>query len=351
MNMSKVMKFFHIWGAHSPYGLNAELERESLPNNRSGGKEQAKGSLKIAGELITQLKNHEIYDNSIIFIVGDHGNPWGSAGLNLDPVNTCNNIGYTSKNVLSSGIPLILFKPLNKKGILTISDNPVTLGDIPITIVTELNISTKFPGISFVNNNGSMERERTYYFYTWDNGWDKEYLPKIFEYRIKGHSWCMDSWKKTNRIFNPGGEVITSEPTYELDNTILFGKNGTGEKYQLDGWSHPEKGHTWTDGHRSVLGIKTLKPDSDLNLTVTASPFTSQQLVNVTVNDHLVGEWIFDKPKGQEISIKIPQEILNEGMQYIIFDLPDAKSPLSLGLSKDGRTLGLAIRSIRINTE
>jgi hypothetical protein len=138
------------------------------------------------------------------------------------------------------------------------------------------------------------------------------------------------------------------KPEYEYGNVIFFGLGGTSEHYQQDGWYYPEEDFTWTEGHRSVLGINTSNADSDLNLTVTASPFTSQQLVNVTINDHQVGEWIFDKPEGQEKSIKIPHEVLNEGVQYITFDLPDAKSPFSVGLSEDRRTLGLAVRSIVI---
>jgi hypothetical protein len=142
-------------------------------------------------------------------------------------------------------------------------------------------------------------------------------------------------------------EPINQE--FEYGNKILFGQDGTSQKYQLNGWSDPEEGFTWTEGHKSVLGIKTVKTDSDLNLTIAASQFTSQQRVNVTVNGYSVGNWVFDKPEIQEKSIVIPNEVLNVGMQYITFELPDAKSPQSLGLSKDERTVALAVQSIKIS--
>jgi hypothetical protein len=137
---------------------------------------------------------------------------------------------------------------------------------------------------------------------------------------------------------------------YEYGKTILFGKNGTCDQYLFDGWANPEEGYTWTDGYKSVLGIKTRENNSDLKLKIKASQYTSKQRVNVTVNDHPVGNWIFDKPEGQEKSIIIPHDVLKEGMQYIAFGLPDAKSPQSLGLSDDSRILGLAVQSLVINS-
>lgn len=145
------------------------------------------------------------------------------------------------------------------------------------------------------------------------------------------------------RVINPNYVY-----SYNFDSKINFKGDGNSRIYQISGWSGPENDFTWTEGHRSVLGIQTPNTNTDLNLTITASQLTSKQLVNVTVNGHHVGEWVFDKPDVQEKSIEIPQGILDEGMQYIAFDLPDAKSPQSLGLSDDVRVLALAVRSIVI---
>ena len=354
INNTKVMKFYHIVGAHPPYTINAQLQNEELPQNRSGAIEQAKGSLKIAGELIKQLKSHDIYDNSIIFIVADHGNPWERVGLNTSPITICKNKNGIDKKVISSGIPLILFKPNYSNGILKISDAPVTLGDIPKTISSELRISCEFSGISLLNISESDERERNFYFYNWDDGWDKEYLPQINKYSINGHSWCLDSWKNTYQISNPGEESIFLFPTYEYGDEIHFSRNGTSDRFKLDGWSYPEEKSTWTDGKNASLNIITDDTDSNLILIIRATPYLSKgalekQRVNISANDHPLGEWVFNKPGFQEKSIIIPHEVLNEGMQYITFDLPDAISPQSLGLSEDSRVLALAVQSIVIS--
>ncbi len=367
----KVFKFFHIWGAHDPYILNAQLHKEELPQNRSGYKEQAKAALKISAEMVAQLKKHGIYDNSMIFIIADHGNSWGGMGLKTEKIYENDEFDFqtVNKRVVASGIPLMLVKPFHSDGDLKISDVPVTLGDISQTIASELQLSDEFPGVSILSLNESSERERKFFHYLWTREYQdlgKTYLFPMTEYAINGHSWSLNSWESTYRTYFPG-EIITSLPTYEYGTVILFGIDGTAHRldkqYQVTGWSYPETRHTWTDGHSAILAIQTKSTDSDLILTIFATPYLSgedvdQQRVSVKVNGQQVGELIFDQPGTwvsgslygfQEKKITIPHDVLKEGIQYLIFELPDAISPKELGISEDGRDLALAVRSIIID--
>lgn len=200
-NEKAVFKYYHLLGAHGPYTLNAQLQNEDLPQNRSGCKEQAKASLKIARELIEQLKRHDIYDKSLIFIVGDHGSTWWRGDLSTELLNE--NEGFEIPTIPEStvgrGTPLMLVKPFNSDGTLVISDAPVTLGDIPQTIVSELRLPGEFPGVSILSINESDERSRKYFHYDgWTSEyWDfnKAYLPPMTEYTINGHSWSLNSWE------------------------------------------------------------------------------------------------------------------------------------------------------------
>lgn len=355
----RTLKFYHLWGAHNPYTLNAQLQNENLPQNRSGYKEQAKASLKVAGELIAQLKEHDIYDNSMIFIVGDHGNPHGHIGLHTESLSK--NDGIESQlvdvNVVATGIPLMLVKPFNSDGDLVISDAPVTLGDIPQTIASELQLSNEFPGVSVLSLNESDERTRKFYHYVWSKeywDWSKAYLPPMTEYTINGHSWRPNSWKSTYRTYK-AGEITTSNPIYEYrcGTIINFAKGGNAQPYQVFGWSYPEEGFTWTDGYSAVLAVQPDKMDSDLILTLVAHPHLGggdidQQRVVVIVNGHRVGEWIFDQPTIQEKTIVIPHVVLENDVLHIALELPDAKSPYDLERSEDPRDLALAVRSMVI---
>lgn len=348
---TKVFKYYHLRGVHYPYVLNSQLKKENLPNDRTGAKEQARAALKITSELFNQLKRLNIYDKSMIFVVSDHGNPEASIGLNDTQIvrDDVNNSQIIANNVVTSGIPLMLVKPFDSVGDLLTTDSPVTLGDIPRTISDYLQLPYVFPGQSIFTINKTDERERKYYYYQWKNSPKEQgYLPPIQEYIIVGHSWLHSSWNPTYREYNTRGKESSILPIYVCGTPIIFGVDGTSEKYQINGWSSPEEGFTWTEGHKSILGIQTAITNSDLNLSIKASQFTGKQRVNVTVNNHHVGNWEFDRPEVQEKSIIIPQEVLNEDMQYITFELPDAKSTQSLGLSGHDRTLSLAVQSIVI---
>lgn len=353
----KVFKYYHLRGAHNPYTLNAQLQNEDLPQNRTGYKEQAKAALKIADELIAQLKKHDIYDKSMIFIVADHGNSAGTIGIKTESyIENNKDIFYTiDEKVVASGMPLMLVKPFSSRGDLIISDAPVVLGDIPQTIASELQLPAEFSGTSVITIGESEKRTRKFFHYIWSkeyHNWNQAYLPTMTEYSINGHSWSLNSWKPTYRMYR-AGEVIQASPACKDGTAITFGKNGTAYQYQMAGWSGPEDGFTWTDGHNAVLAVQPETIDSDLTLKITASPYLGggtldQQRVTVYVNEHQVGEWSFDQAGTQEKTIVIPHAVLVEEMQHIAFELPDAVSPKSLGLSEDGRDLALAVRSMVI---
>ena len=141
----------------------------------------------------------------MIFIVGDHGNPWGAVNLNAEPLSQNDGLNeyFIDKKIVTSGIPLMLVHPFNASGDLIISDVPVVLGDIPQTIASELKLPAEFPGVSIISLRESDERERRYFYYAWDGGWDREYLPQIEEYTINGHSWLLDSWKPAYQTYKP----------------------------------------------------------------------------------------------------------------------------------------------------
>ncbi len=204
---NRVFKFYHLKGAHPPYRIDSELRQVELPQTRFGYKEQGKAALKIAGELIRQLKNNDVYDNSLIFIVTDHGNPWASHGIATELLGkTDGPVEYDTvdEKVVAAGIGLLLAKPFDSTGSLTISDSPVTLGDIPQTIASELGLDREFPGRSIFSVGEREERERKFFYYVWDDGWDHSYLPDIEVFTVNGHSWLPGSWNPTDTILEPG---------------------------------------------------------------------------------------------------------------------------------------------------
>ena len=355
LTKSPVFKYYHLNGAHPPFLLNESLGYMDLPNNRSGYKEQAKASLKITNELIQNLKKSGIYDNSIIFIIGDHGMQHNTYGINVSQLPMKAPISYTSENYVSSGIPLILMKTLNSNETFAVSDAPVSLSDIPKTVLTELNLPNKFPGESILKVNDSEIRERKFYYI--ENiareDWYQLYLPPMTEYRITNFSWFGGSWEPTYNLYTSEGIKMISRPDYNFGTTIIFGKNQKSTNYLMSGWGYPDEKSVWSDGNTATLAFMMNRSDSDMCFQFLSIPFIVEHIhekQNVTIyfNRHEIGNILFSHKQSTKTVLLIPNEYCNEGMQYITFSFQDPISPSDLGISADIRKLGIAISSFTI---
>jgi len=144
-------------------------------------------------------------------------------------------------------------------------------------------------------------------------------------------------------------------------NLIEFGKDyltsatGEGIGFLLSGWSTPEPWGTWSDGDSAaiLLGLPAL-PKSDLALSIEGSAFVSDkhptQEVEVLVNRRSVESLKYTMPSRVVRVVKIPRELAsqNDGRLLIQFEFKNPKSPAELGLSGDGRRLGLGIVSLKL---
>lgn len=173
-----VFKFIHLSGAHFPFQLNGSLEWR-----KSGYTEQAASSLVPMKNLLDALKNAGIYDDSLIIILGDHGQPIAETQKNIVPL------------LMNSARPLLLAKqPQQTFNEIKLSDSPVSLGDIAKTISDVTKLSIDFPGYSIFDPI-PKDRIRHFYSYGWEHiYWQKDYLPVFFEYEIIGLGNHEDSW-------------------------------------------------------------------------------------------------------------------------------------------------------------
>jgi hypothetical protein len=349
-------KFYHLDVPHMPFLLNEDLEYEKLPNNRSGYKEQAKASIHIVGDLLETLKENEIFDKSIIIVVADHGVSNNAYGMNLSQIPSKDQISYVSQNVVTGGLPLMLVKPFNSTHPFVISDAPVSTSDIPKSVATELNISNTFTGESVYSIRESDTRNFTFYHYFLTKEYYYgEYLPPLKEYNINNFSWYASSWQPTYRIYTSNGVEIHTPPDYKLGTTIKFGKEQEPQDFMYSGWSTPEEDIVWSDGKSATIAFSMNRSNSTLmNVQITAFPYIvdrkhETQRVTVYLNKNELGSYLFSQPQTQQMDFLIYPEYLNEQVQYLTFDIPDAISPWELGISKDSRNLGIALSSFTVN--
>lgn len=201
-NGSPAFKYYHLSSPHPPILFNEKLQYENLEPTRENFVRYAKGSLSLVKMFIDKLVESGICDNTLIFIISDHGYAWP----------TKKDGKYEALNIDVRALPLVLVKPFNACGDIKISDAPVHLQDITATTLAALSIKAKVPGESILGLDASTPRTRIYLQYTSINDSQKiMYMEPLKEYVVKGFSWLNTSWKATGKVFKPGYNYSESE--------------------------------------------------------------------------------------------------------------------------------------------
>jgi hypothetical protein len=201
-----VFKFFHMRGIHDPFRMDENLLPVMFKSNRANWKRIARGQLKLVDVFLSGLKKLDIFNDSLIFVLADHGHPHGLYGRILPPdlaANATADIPADMVKVLPSALPLLLVKDIQAADKeMKISDAPVSVGDIAATVFEQMGIQGNSPGqpVSSIKENES--RIRHYYYYDWNlKSWNNQFLPDFKEYEVNGHSWLASSWRATGRVF------------------------------------------------------------------------------------------------------------------------------------------------------
>ncbi|HSV92879.1 MAG TPA: sulfatase-like hydrolase/transferase, partial [Desulfobacterales bacterium] len=197
-------KFIHLKGLHLPLIMNEDLDYEEMEPYRDNMLRQGAGMLKIAATFLERLEQLGVYDDSLVFIVADHGSGVADAKINPTPYGDGLNRGgpYPGnfRSFKAAGIPLVLVKRLNARGPLATSGAPVALGDIPRTVAEELGLKADFPGRSMFSVADGEPRERIYRAFIGPQI-DVEYLAPLLEYAVVGDSWDDTSWRETGNVY------------------------------------------------------------------------------------------------------------------------------------------------------
>lgn len=333
-----VFKFYHLRSPHPPFTYQAGMVEAELPQDAEGYRIQAEAALSIAREMVEQLERLNIYDRSLICIVGDHG--------------------YPNSNVLTSGSPLVLVKPFNASGDMKSSDAPVSMADLPATVAACLDSNAKInSGTNMMAVGNDEQRMRRFLYYSWaHDDWAQSALPEMTEYAVQGLSWESSSWVPTGKVFTEEGVKNLFDHSYVLGSRLVFQQEGNNsQSYQSYGWSSPEKEFTWTDGSEAGLFLPITPGQGDLQLSVKLRPFLvnrklEQQQVEVYINGRSADSWILEGSDWQNKTIDISEQDYASGLLRLTFKLPDARSPQSLGLSEDKRQLAAAVNSLTITS-
>lgn len=125
------------------------------------------------------------------------------------------------------------------------------------------------------------------------------------------------------------------------------------EPYLWYGWSVNEPEYRWTAAREAAMVFEA-DASGDAQLTMKVAPLLvknklPQQRVSVYLNDHLVKDFTLTTEGARELSASLPKELMRTN-NTLVFKLPDAHSPKSVGLNPDPRILALAVFWIEIRT-
>jgi len=347
-------KFLHLVTPHAPLVSNPDCSFSGTPrdNKAAAYPDQAACALEAVTAFLRKLKSQGIYDNSLILIHGDHGGgiPFEMIDKNGGPTNSFDALHRAWGNPL----PLLLIKPMNAKAPLQVSHQQVQLLDIPVTIAGLLGLESEFPGSSMFDKRFT-EEERMFYHSTVPSteAAYKDHFDDFVGYQISGSIFDAASW---NQIYSYTAPLTNELQKYNWSTKISFGSEGNFSQFQTGGWGlKVSRGSTWTVGHRASLAIDFGVVEHTVNLRATVKPYLvpaqlEQQHVNIYVGATKAGEWILTHKKFEEVSLEVPAHLFNtQGNTAIIFEFPDAASPMVMGTSGDKRELALAFISIQFD--
>ena len=317
----KAFRLYHLNGSHPPYVYDKEVKR----SDESNVIEQTEGALKIVADYLDILKENDVYDNSTIIVMADHGDQYEQ---------------YPQANKAHG---VLLVKEAKQKGtIMLSSSSPVSYWDLHNEIFSVINPGE---GTGFADSS-ETERDRMYYEYGTEHGaiiW-KEYI-------IQGNLNNNGQTIATGRIIRP--EV--NKTNYKYGQELTFGDNSTAAQYVISGVSATDTGgHAWTDNKKVVFEIPLeSKPEKNLLITMKLAGVYNEvgpQTLLLYTNEKLCSKQII--AKGGSYQFVIPGSTITEDNKlYLRLMLPNAASPRELfpeDNRADKRTLALAFSGLII---
>jgi hypothetical protein len=132
---------------------------------------------------------------------------------------------------------------------------------------------------------------------------------------------------------------------------IDFTDRGNALLFQGHGWNAREPWGTWTEGNQATLNISFSESFQDgcfmrVRAKALVHPLQPEMRVDVSINAKKVATWVCNSGEWVEFREKIPAGLLPAEGCEIVFDMTPPKSPAEMGVSIDGRRLGIGVARI-----
>ena len=309
-NNKNVFSLYHMMGAHLPYTLSSQ--GTEVPQSTLG--DQIHGCFKIIGDIISELKEKNLYDNTTIIITADHG------GVDI----------YQNPAVL------VKCSGVNKE--FSTDSTPLTFRNLRATFVSEF--LDGYQTIYGYDLFSCPEEENTNREITIDS---------VLEKNIASNSGGAAKPYTTYIVGNPARDVSqlrkknNEELFYLPGEMIHLCGDEASELVRLDGFSGWEENNRWTDGKQASIMIPVRDEDITNDTYVLELAFHTfhEQRVIISAGDVLLESFTHN---GETIKqFDIPKSCFDNNSIVISFELSDATSSES-----DARELGISVTALRL---
>ena len=168
---NKQFKFIHIEGGHVPFNLSEDVKY--IKDGAGTYDQKLEGCIKIVEKYLNKLKENNVYNNSNIIIMADHGYSFIGAEGRQNPI-----LYIKGKN------------EEHKK--MTISDKAISYTDLNNAYTDLLNGKKSNELFTDIAD----KRERRYLFYIYN---EEDHM---VEYTQTGKAWDLNTLVKTGKEFN-----------------------------------------------------------------------------------------------------------------------------------------------------
>ena len=275
---SLAFKFLHFWGAHPPAGLDENCQLRDVPlRSREGIKAQAACVLRSLTDYLDALRDLDVYDKSLIFLIADHGSHFsiGSEGES-------SNEGSVPGFVMAAGYPAIAVKDFHDVEGFQVSDAPVALTDIAATILDRVDFADAQSGRDLFSVQEDELRPRNFFYFKSANEAYGEKIEFMHTFSILGFTRDQASWKL---------ESVYSDID-EVTELIDFGSSDSTRFLDL-AWSRFNERTTssWSLQPRASIFAKLPDNQPSVELTISMRSFIEGQRVQVHLNGRAIQTW------------------------------------------------------------
>ncbi len=140
------------------------------------------------------------------------------------------------------------------------------------------------------------------------------------------------------------------EPLQVLSGKVEFG-TAEADSFAWYGWSWGEKDFRWSDGKEAAIVFSVVEP-RDSTLSIRLGGFVGNgkplvQKVKILLNGAQLADLEVNEEPARDYIYRVERKLLRN-QNKLVFKLPDAQSPDSLGISSDQRRLAVRVEWISL---